>query len=363
TTPSTRKVDFEKLNAEIEELGDYIRWARSIGFDTKAKALLQALGTGFSKMEEIGAAKKVVIFTESRRTQSWLKDYLEGSGYAGQVLTFNGTNADEASKQIYQEWLAANQESGRASGSRQVDSRTAIIDQFRNHASIMIATEAGAEGLNLQFCSAIVNFDLPWNPQRIEQRIGRCHRYGQKHDVVVINFLNERNEADRRVYELLTDKFKLFSGVFGASDGVLGTTEGGVDFARRIFDIYQECRTEEQIKGAFEKLQAELDDKIQSKMNDTRQLLLEHFDQEVHDRLKDNLAGTRQRLDRIGRLFWSLTRHILQQYADFDDKGLSFNLNNSPATQAANGHYRLISKDQENITGQYLYRLSHPLGE
>jgi superfamily II DNA/RNA helicase len=61
----------------------------------------------------------------------------------------------------------------------------------------MIATEAASEGVNLQFCSLVMNYDLPWNPQRIEQRIGRCHRYGQKHDVVVINFLNERNEADR----------------------------------------------------------------------------------------------------------------------------------------------------------------------
>ena len=64
----------------------------------------------------------------------------------------------------------------------------------------MIATEAGAEGINLQFCSLVVNYDLPWNPQRIEQRIGRCHRYGQKHDVVVVNFLNRKNAADQRVY-------------------------------------------------------------------------------------------------------------------------------------------------------------------
>ena len=64
----------------------------------------------------------------------------------------------------------------------------------------MIATEAGAEGINLQFCSLVVNYDLPWNPQRIEQRIGRCHRYGQEHDVVVVNFLNQKNAADQRVF-------------------------------------------------------------------------------------------------------------------------------------------------------------------
>ena len=244
-----KKVDLEKLNAEIEELTDYIRWARSLGVDTKTKTLLKALDIGFSAMKEMGAAQKVVIFTESRRTQDWLKDFLEGNGYAGQVLTFNGTNKDDASGQIYQEWLAANKQSGRATGSRQVDLRASIIDRFRDRASVLIATEAGAEGLNLQFCSAIVNFDLPWNPQRIEQRIGRCHRYGQMHDVVVINFLNERNEADRRVHELLEQKFNLFTGVFGASDDVLGSIEAGLDFERRILEIYQECRSEQEIQA------------------------------------------------------------------------------------------------------------------
>ena len=359
----SKQVDLQKLDAEINELTDYIRWARSLGVDTKTRALLKALEIGFSAMIDMGAAKKVVIFTESRRTQNWLKEFLEGNGYAGQVLTFNGTNKDDASGQIYQEWLAANKGSGRISGSRQVDLRTAIIDRFRDQANILIATEAGAEGLNLQFCSAIINFDLPWNPQRIEQRIGRCHRYGQKHDVVVINFLNERNAADRRVYELLEQKFNLFTGVFGASDDVLGSIESGMDFERRILEIYQDCRTEEEIQTAFEKLQAELDEQIQTKMRDTRKMLLEHFDEDVHERLKVNLAGTRERLDRIGRLFWSVTRHVLQTDADFDDDRFAFTLNNSPAPHLRTGRYHLISKTQENIPGEFLYRLSHPLGE
>ncbi|MBI5141304.1 MAG: DEAD/DEAH box helicase family protein [Nitrospirae bacterium] len=358
-----KQIDLKKLEAEISELTDYIRWARSLGVDTKTRALLKALDIGFSNMEDMGAAKKVVIFTESRRTQNWLKDYLEGNGYAGQVLTFNGTNKDDASGRIYQEWLAANKETGRAAGSRQVDLRAAIIDRFREQASILIATEAGAEGLNLQFCSAIINFDLPWNPQRIEQRIGRCHRYGQKHDVVVINFLNERNEADRRVYELLEQKFNLFTGVFGASDDVLGSIEAGVDFERRVLEIYQGCRGEEEIQAAFENLRAELDEQIQTRMRFTRKMLLEHFDEDVHDRLKVNLAGTQERLDRIGRLFWAVTRHTLQAHADFDDEGLSFSLNNSPVPHVSTGRYHLISKTQENTSGEYLYRLSHPLGE
>ena len=106
------------------------------------------------------------------------------------------------------------------------------------------------------------NWPLPWNPQRIEQRIGRCHRYGQKHDVVVVNFLNKKNAADQRVYQLLSEKFRLFEGVFGASDEVLGTIESGVDFERRIAQIYQCCRTEEEIQSAFDKLQKEMEIEI-----------------------------------------------------------------------------------------------------
>jgi len=93
----------------------------------------------------------------------------------------------------------------RSSGSRAADFGTALIEHFRDEAIILIATEVASDGINLQFCSLVVNYDLPWNPQRI----GRCHRYGQMHDVVVINFLNERNPADQRVLELLSEKFNL----------------------------------------------------------------------------------------------------------------------------------------------------------
>ncbi len=361
--PNRQMIDYARLTREIAELDDYIQRARSIGVDTKAMALLTALEIGFARMEEMGAAKKVVVFTESRRTQAWLKDFLEGNGYAGRVLTFNGTNKDDASGQIYNEWLAVNRDTGRAGTSRQVDLRAAIIDRFRSDADILIATEAGAEGLNLQFSSAVINFDLPWNPQRIEQRIGRCHRYGQRHDVVVINFLNESNEADRRVYELLDSKFNLFRGVFGVSDDVLGSIESGVDFEQRILDIYQQCRTEEEISMAFADLQAELDDQIETRMRDTRRLLLENFDEDVHARLKVNLSGAREALDRIGRLFWDLTKHVLSEKASFDDDGLSFVLHVPPLHGVSPGRYHMISKNRENIPGEYLYRLSHPLGE
>jgi len=259
--------------------------------------------------------------------------------------------------------LENNKDTGRITGSRQIDIRAAILDHFKNSANILIATEAGAEGLNMQFCSMVINFDLPWNPQRIEQRIGRCHRYGQKHDVVVINFLNEKNAADRRVYELLEHKFSLFSGVFGASDEVLGTIESGVDFERRVLDIYQECRTEDEIQSAFAALQKELEESIQTKLTDTRKVLLEHFDEDVHERLKGNLIGTQEKLDRIGKQFWTVTRHVLSEHATFDDSTLSFNLHKPLTNGTRLGTYHLVTKNKEVQNSEFLYRLSHPLGE
>jgi hypothetical protein len=361
--PAEPAIDRQKLLAEIDELNRYAQWARSIGIDTKARSLIKALEIGFEKMAEMGAAQRAVIFTEPRRTQAYLKDFLEANGYAGRVITFNGTNNEPETTTIYERWVEANKDNGRVTGSRPVDVRTAIIEHFRDHGQILIATEAAAEGVNLQFCSLVVNFDLPWNPQRIEQRIGRCHRYGQKHDVVVINFLNEKNEADRRVHELLEEKFNLFSGVFGASDDVLGSIESGVDFERRVLDIYQQCRTPEEIEAAFKQLREELDDKIKTRMAETRQKLLEHFDEDVHSRLRVNLEGARQQLDRVGMMFWRLTRYVLDGKAKFDEANLGFDLKTPPRDGILPGHYRMISKEHENVPGAFLYRLSHPLGE
>jgi superfamily II DNA/RNA helicase len=196
---------------------------------------------------------------------------LADSPFSSGIVLFNGSNNDEGSKQIYAKWLQRHQGTDRVTGSKSADIRSALVDYFREEGRIMIATEAGAEGINLQFCSLVVNYDLPWNPQRIEQRIGRCHRYGQKHDVVVVNFLNRKNAADQRVLELLSEKFKLFEGVFGASDEVLGAIGSGVDFEKRIADIYQHCRKQEEIQSAFDQLQLELSFEINEAMTRTQQ--------------------------------------------------------------------------------------------
>ena len=296
--------------------------------------------TRLTEAEKMGAQRKVIVFTESRRTQQYLKDYLDANGYTGKVVTFNGTNTDKDSKIIYENWLERNKDTGRISGSKSSDMRIAILDHFRDTADILVATESAAEGINLQFCSLVINYDLPWNPQRIEQRIGRCHRYGQKFDVVVINFLNERNDVDRQVYDLLEYKFNLFSGVFGVSDEVLGSLESGVDFEREVLKIYQQCRKPDEIQKAFTALQQRMDAQIQSKIQESKQILLEHFDEDVHDRLKMHLEQTQTVLDKMQRRFWAITEHVLQNKAEFNSKELSFYLRSH---QTIHSHRTLFS--------------------
>ena len=354
-----------ELRREKEQLQEFCALAKSITTNSKGEALLKALRRGFEVAAEAqrsqgGATlqQKAVIFTESRRTQDYLFRVLEQTEFAGKVMLFNGTNNEPLAKAIYQQWLQQHAGTDRISGSPSADMRAALVEHFRDHAAILIATEAAAEGINLQFCNLVVNYDLPWNPQRIEQRIGRCHRYGQKFDVVVVNFLNKKNAADLRVYQLLDEKFRLFDGVFGASDEVLGAVESGVDFEKRIAGIYQQCRTTEQIQFEFDQLQLELQVQISSGQRDAREKLLDNFDQEVVEKVRVDSTAM---LDRFNDQLWRLTQHVLAEHATFAANGFSFMLRSNPFPGEAinRGPYRMAKGVEDANT----YRVGHPLAQ
>lgn len=348
------------MEKEIAELEGFAKLAASIETNAKGQALVQALEVAFERAKELGALPKAVIFTESRKTQDYLLRVLEGTPWGKGVVLFNGTNTDARSAEIYKAWLERYKGTDLVTGSKSADMRAALVEEFRERGSILIATEAGAEGINLQFCSLVVNYDLPWNPQRIEQRIGRCHRYGQKHDVVVVNFLNSANEADQRVYRLLSDKFRLFEGVFGASDEILGAIESGVDFERRITEIYQDCRKPEEIREAFDRLQDELSPEIEEGMRQARRKLLEHFDDEVRDKLRIRGEQSTEQLDKFERILMSLTRQELSKsVVDHDDGGFVLVANPFPGLDIPTGRYEL----PRHHADAHAYRLGHPLAQ
>lgn len=317
-------IDPEVLKAEIEELRRYRDLAASIQANAKGKALLDSLPVVLDEIVAKGGQRKAVIFTESVRTQTYLRDLLEASGFAGQTVILNGSNSDADSRDVYKAWMEKHRGTEAVSGSKTADMKAAIVDAFRNDRTIMIATESGAEGINLQFCSLLVNYDLPWNPQRVEQRIGRCHRYGQKIDVTVVNFMNRKNHAEQRIVELLQTKFRLFDGVFGSSDEVLGAIESGVDIERRILDIVQSCRTSQEIDAAFDALQSELVVEIDEAKKSARDQILAALDDKVVARLKDQEGAIHAQLDEFRRALLLLAQAELPDARFHDDHAQRF---------------------------------------
>ncbi len=263
----------QQIQEEIDEVKAIIENAEKIKTNAKIKALKQAIEAAFDMQREKGIAEKVVIFTESKRTQKYVAKELIASGIDEEdIVLFNGENTDARTKEIYRAYQVKN--FGKTNYGPAVERKHAIVDYFEHNAKILILTDAGSEGLNLQFCNTVINYDLPWNPMKIEQRIGRCHRYGQKNDVVAINLLNTGNAADMRVYEILSKKFELFDGVFGSSDIALGILESGINFEQEILAIYQNCNTAAEIRREFDKLDRKLDAKRNKKARELRDILL-----------------------------------------------------------------------------------------
>jgi ERCC4-related helicase len=364
--------DIQAINQEINDLKRFRELAKVIKINSKANHLFTALDKAFEQLQKLGAQQKALIFTESRRTQDYLLDLLESNGYKGQVILFNGSNNDKKSNAIYKQWLIEHKGTDKITGSPTADKRAAIVDYFRDEATIMIATEAAAEGVNLQFCSLIVNYDLPWNPQRIEQRIGRCHRYGQKFDVVVVNFLNKKNAADIRVYELLDEKFQLFDGVFGASDEVLGAIGNGVDFEKRIAQIYHDCRDTDEIQRAFDDLRNELEPQISEKIQGVRSALLENFDEAVREKLRFDYARSQEYLNSFEQKLWKTTQYFLRDTATFSDRDYSFRLASNPFPEESihPGPYMVLrseagkkKSDIEVPDDTNVYRIGHKLAQ
>ncbi|MDN4074724.1 DEAD/DEAH box helicase [Fictibacillus terranigra] len=169
---------------------------------------------------------KVIIFTEYRATQLYLQWFLQQHGISS--VPFRG--GFKRSKKDYMTYL------------------------FKNHAQVLIATEAGGEGINLQFCQHIINYDLPWNPMRIEQRIGRIHRIGQKGDVHIYNFATQ-GTIEERILNLLYNKINLFESVIGELDEILAKFELK-NIESYISDIMLNSESEGEIKVKMDNLAA-----------------------------------------------------------------------------------------------------------
>ena len=342
-----------EFRAEIDELISYAELAESITSNVKAEHLVEAINLGFKTLAT-KAAKKAIIFTESTLTQEYIAGVLESQGFSGKYVLFNGNNRSAEATQIYNEWKVNNKDTDLITGIESADRRKALIDRFKEEdIQIMIATEAASEGINLQFCSMLINYDLPWNPQRVEQRIGRVHRMGQKYDVVVVNFSNQGNTAEQRILDLLANKFNLFKSTFGASNDVLGAIENGIDFERTISDILNTCRTDEEISQRFEQLQEKFKDEIATEHKAARARIFDGLDPHVQDRFRRYSEQAEEAFNSFERMFMGLTRYELRKEAEFEDEHV-FKLKNSPSKSVETGLY-FYKTDRVPRARQYKY--------
>lgn len=256
------EVDLEALEQDHKTINSLISLARGVvnsSADIKKTKLLEIIRQLKQYSNDGVASDKVVIFTESKKTLESLFEYLEENGFKNLVTTFSGTNEGVVGERALELWKDEVGKHLTVIPDESAMVRGALIHEFRTKTKIFIATEAGAKGLNLQFCNCLINYDLPWNPQRIEQRIGRVHRYGQKHDVVIINFINLSNEAEQRVYQLLEEKLNVFTDVLDASDSIITIPAAALNLEQHVNDMLDSCRTPEQIQEAFDRLNLEID--------------------------------------------------------------------------------------------------------
>jgi Helicase conserved C-terminal domain/SNF2-related domain len=309
--------DPESLAEELALVEDLLARAKSLPEDAKARSFKEAIRVILDLGRDGRGSGKAVVFTESITTQEYVRELLLEMGIGDEEITlFRGVNDHPRALQALARWQA--EEGSRlAPGSRpsrDVAVRLALVHEFRTRSKVLVCTEAGAKGLNLQFCETVINYDLPWNPQRIEQRIGRCHRYSQQRDVTVVNFIARDNEGQRLTFEILSQKLDLFGKVLDASDTVLHEPRTdapeitvsalSVELESDLRTIYGRSRTVEEITreiAALRDRMAERRDAYEREYARTSQIIESRFDEEVRKvfrRLRDELPAALVQLDR-----------------------------------------------------------------
>lgn len=320
---NTIKLTDKEINYFSQNLDTCISSIENLKEDSKLERLKKSIENLYIQFESDKTRnKKIIIFTESKKTQDYLYENLVNK--YPKILKFNGENTGEINNNIYNNWSSIHNSDKKISKS--IALRRAIVDAFEKEYEILIATDAAAEGLNLQFCSVLINYDLPWNPQKIEQRIGRCHRYGQKNDVIVINLLNSTSKIDKRIYELLSSKLGIFDETFGSSDLILGQNNLSENIEDAIKNIYKTCRTPEEIEESFFNLQQQFKDEIDRAVKDSENNLDLYFDEEVSKKFDLQYVEATRIVDEMVDLFYRLIKYTHPE-AFFNDKDFTFILN------------------------------------
>jgi adenine-specific DNA-methyltransferase len=379
----TLRIDGATLAAELVRVEDFVARARSLPNDAKARSFQEAIKVVLDLGRDGHGSGKAVVFTESITTQEYLRRLLLDIGLQDDDITlFRGVNDHERARQALARWKqeeAARFPSG-VRPSREVAVRLALVHEFRTRSKVLVCTEAGAKGLNLQFCETVINYDLPWNPQRIEQRIGRCHRYSQQRDVTVVNFIARDNEAHRLTFEILSQKLDLFGRVLDASDHVLHEPRTdtpellvsalSVEFESDLRGIYSRSRTLDEVRREIAALRDKISERreaFEKEYERTSQIIESRFDENVRrvfKRLREDLPRSLADLDRdIADLVDGYLTARAVKYRRFDEAGrVVFELAPGSALPVEVGDgRRFATGDARVLTEAEALNLVHPL--
>ena len=368
---------------ELARVDDFVARARSLPHDAKARSFQDAIRVVLDLGRDGRGSGKAVVFTESITTQEYLRKLLLGIGLEDEEITlFRGTNDSARAQQAHARWL---EEEGSklppgSRPTREVAARLALVHEFRTRSKVLVCTEAGAKGLNLQFCETVINYDLPWNPQRIEQRIGRCHRYSQQRDVTVVNFIAKDNEAHRLTFEILSQKLDLFGKVLDASDVVLHEPRTdapeivvsalSLEFETDLRNIYSRSRTLDEVTREIAALRDKIEgrrDAYEKEYQRTSQIIESRFDEEVRKvfkRLREDLPEGLVQLDRdLADLVGGYLASRAIAHKRFDKAGrMVFEIatGSELAPEIGDGR-RFATGDARGLTDAEPLNLAHPL--
>jgi adenine-specific DNA-methyltransferase len=375
--------DRAAVAAELVRVEEFVARARSLPNDAKARSFQDAIKVVLDLGRDGQGSGKAVVFTESITTQEYLRKLLLAIGLGEDDITlFRGVNDHERAQQALARWRE--EEGARfppvARPSREVALRLALVHEFRTRSKILVCTEAGAKGLNLQFCETVINYDLPWNPQRIEQRIGRCHRYSQQRDVTVVNFIGRDNEAHKLTFEILSQKLDLFGRVLDASDHVLHEPRTdapellvsalSVEFESDLRSIYSRSRTLDEVTREIAALRDKISERreaFEKEYERTSQIIESRFDENVRrvfKRLREDLPRSLADLDTdIVSLVDGYLTGRGAEYRRYDEAGrVVFELATAAALPAdVGGGTRFATGDARALTGAEALNLAHPL--
>ena len=261
------------------EISEIAAMTDNIKKNAKIQTLIELLPELFRALAAKGAQKKALVFVQNRTTMKVLNELI-GKKY--KTLTFDGSK------------------------SRRHD----IIEKFKNEAQILVTTDIANEGLNLEFCSCVINFDMSYNTLDIEQRILRCHRQRQLNDVLVVNLINKQNAYDTRCLELYKKRLKQFAGIFGLSDDILG---GEYDIAEAVEYFIQNARDGAVIKQSFEENLIDNEQENVRKREKSKTILFSTFDEHISHTtiLTPEYIETKKR--ELNDDLWYVTTYLLDK--------------------------------------------------